>query len=165
MRRQSKAVARPSRPYSWFETALERWQAANDLHKLGGHCISLLAEAVEHQCIKRSKASPVAEKLYNQGFIFIDVQSYWTTELTIKPSLWGEEALEILDDLRMPKKLPDLTPLQFDILRCAINTARENNLKTVKALRASLLHRWPKKPKSIDTALVFWANYEKSKKS
>lgn len=165
MRRQSEVAARPSRPHSWFETDIERWQAANDLHSLGGHCIRLLAEAVEHQCIKRTKASTVAEKLYNQGFIFIDSRDCWSTEVTIKPSLWGEEALEILDDLHMPKKLPELTPLQFDILRCAVNTAREHNIQTVKALRASLLRRWPKKPKSINAALVFWANYEKSKKS
>lgn len=163
MRRQSDVVARPSRPHSWFENALDRWQAANDLHKLGGNCIRLLAEAVEHQCIKRAKTSPIAEKLHDQGFVFIHAQSYWNKEVTITPSLWGEEALEILLDLHMPKKLPELTPLQFDILRCAINTARENNLKTVKALRASLLRRWPNKPKSINNALAFWANYEKSK--
>jgi hypothetical protein len=121
-----------------------------------------LAEAVKHQGINRASVSPAAEKLYSQGFIFVDTSDLWSTEVTIKPSLWGEEALEILDDLRMPKKLPELTPLQLDILRCAINTAKENNIQTVTVLRALLLHRWPKKPKSIDAALELWANHEKS---
>lgn len=148
---------------SWFPTSVERWDAVRDLHELGRHCILLLAETVEHQVITRGKATAVSDKLNAAGFVFINNTYYNSVEVIITPSLWGEEALSILNDLNMPKKLPELTPLQFDILRCAIRTAKESRVRTVAGLRAALLIRWPKKPKSINTALKFWANYEKSK--
>lgn len=148
--------------HSWFETALERQLAARELHALGKPCIRLLAEVVAQQEVERSKSNIAAEKLFEAGFIFIHKDS-WSTEVKLSPSLWGEEALDILEDLSMPKTLPELTPLQFDILRCAITTAKAHKIQTVETLRKVLLHRWPKKPKSINEALKFWANHEKRK--
>ena len=135
----------------------------SDLHSLGGHGIKLLAECVQDSVIKRSKLSPIASKLESAGFISVrdDVHS---TEVTLRSKLWGEEALELLDEvLKMPKKLPDLTPLQFDMLRTAVNIAKEQRCRKVATLRGELLKIWPKKPKNINKALQFWAEHEGKK--
>lgn len=57
-----------------------------------------------------------------------------------------------------------LTPLQFEILRDAVNIARDRQIQTKEVLRSVLLQRWPKKPKSVNAAIVFWANQERRKR-
>lgn len=56
-----------------------------------------------------------------------------------------------------------LTDLQFTILREAVTLARERQVQSVATLRAMLLRRWPRKPKSVTAALQFWADHERSK--
>lgn len=135
----------------------------SDLHALGGHSIKLLADCVQNTVVKRSRLSPIASKLEDAGFISVsdDVHS---TEVTLRSKLYGEEALELLDEvLKMPKKLPDITALQFEMLRTAVNIAKESRCRNVATLRSRLLEIWPKKPKNINKALQFWADYEGKK--
>jgi hypothetical protein len=44
------------------------------------------------------------------------------------------------------------------MVRFAVNKAREHQLKSVAALRLHMKREWPKKPKSIEKALTYWAN-------
>jgi DNA-binding MarR family transcriptional regulator len=128
--------------------------------------VKLLAEVVQHTGVRRTKLSLVASKLEDMGFVRVLELSDWSKEVRINPTLYGEEAIELLDEvLHMPKKLPELTPLQFDILRSAVNIARETGCRKVVILRSLLLKQWPKKPKNINKALEFWANHEARKKS
>lgn len=66
--------------------------------------------------------------------------------------------------IKIKKPDPELTPLQLDILFAAVRIARDENVRTLKVLKARLLKLWPKKPKSISVALTYWANYEATKK-
>lgn len=51
----------------------------------------------------------------------------------------------------------ELTPEEFDILRAAINFARNYQIARVKRLKALLLETFPGKEDSIARALSFWA--------
>lgn len=56
--------------------------------------------------------------------------------------------------------MAELTSIQFQILRTAVNVARDEQIRSVSLLRQKLLVRYPKKPKSIEVAIQFWADYE-----
>lgn len=161
------SIQSSSEPLSWFLSSSERWRAANDLSSLGPRCITALAELVETQGVRRTKPSAMFLSLENRGFCFVRELNHWSNEVEISPSLWGEEALELFESvLTMTKKkkpAEELTPLQLDILFAAVRIARDDNIRTVKALTARLKAIWPKKPKSIQAALTYWANYEAAK--
>lgn len=161
------SISNSGKPQSWFHNPTERWRAANDLAALGGRCITALAELVEHQGVRRTQPSAMFENLSDHGFCFIRELNEWSREVEIRPSLWGEEALELFESVltMTTKKKPvtELTPLQLDILFAAVRIARGDQIRTVKALKARLLAIWPKKPKSINAALEYWANYEAAK--
>ena len=57
----------------------------------------------------------------------------------------------------------DLSELQFDILKQAVNLARFERVRTVAAMRTRLLQANPGQDADVDAALLFWANYEVSK--
>ena len=62
------------------------------------------------------------------------------------------------------KPSTEVTKLQLEILFAAVRIARDENVRTLKVLKARLLRLWPKKPKSISVVLTYWANYEATKK-
>ena len=73
-------------------------QLANQLKSLGTSARKILAEAVEHQEIQRTKVSKSAEALYDAGFLFIrDDGVGFGQPAVLLPSLLGEEALELLE--------------------------------------------------------------------
>jgi len=86
--------------------AQEKEQAAIELRGLGGHARRLLEECVEHQGITRSKPSKSAEALFDAGFVYIreigDIIE--PNKVEINPALWGEEALEALEEMEEKRK-------------------------------------------------------------
>lgn len=161
------SICHSSKPQSWFGSAAERWCAANDLNSLGPRCVTALSELVETQGVRRTKPSAMFLSLEDHGFCFVRELNEWSKEVEIRPSLWGEEALELFESVlimtKQKKPKQELTPLQLDILFAAVRIARGDQMRTVKALRARLLAIWPKKPKSITAALKYWAEYEAAK--
>lgn len=152
------------RPQSWFSSPSERWLAAQDLASLGSRCVTALSELVETQGLKRTKPSAMFLTLEDHGFCFIRELNEWSTEVEIRPSLWGEEALELFESvLTMTKKKIDLTPLQLDILYTAVRLAKSERIRSVKKLKSRLRSIWPTKPKSITAALNYWSEYEAAK--
>lgn len=84
----------------FFESEAEAMAAAQSLDRLGGSAKRLLAECIEHQCITRKSVSEAAKALENEGFIFInESDDLFDESVEIKPSLWGEEAMEMLEFL------------------------------------------------------------------
>jgi len=83
----------------WFETPEELQAAVETLRGLGTHAQKLLAECVEHQGVNRTKASKSALALEDAGFCFIDELSIFDASVRIRPSLYGEEALEGLENI------------------------------------------------------------------
>jgi GTP-sensing pleiotropic transcriptional regulator CodY len=84
----------------FFESEAEAIAAAHTLEKLGGHAKKLLAECIEHQSITRKSVSEAARALENEGLIFIrESDDLFDKSVKIKPSLWGEEAMEMLEFL------------------------------------------------------------------
>ena len=85
---------------SFFETEAEAIAAAQSLDRLGSRAKKLLAECIEHQSITRKSVSEAAKALKNEGFIFInESNNLFDKSVEIKPSLWGEEAMEMLEFL------------------------------------------------------------------
>lgn len=83
-----------------YETAEDAKAAAQVLCQLGAHARKLLAECVEHQEVRRTKTSKAANQLSDAGFLFIsDVGDMWQAAYLLRPSLAGEEALEMLEQL------------------------------------------------------------------
>lgn len=80
----------------FFEREAEAMAAAHALENLGGRAKKLLAECIEHQSITRKSVSEAAKALENEGLIFINESD---ESVEIKPSLWGEEAMEMLEFL------------------------------------------------------------------
>ncbi|KVP75201.1 hypothetical protein WJ96_05445 [Burkholderia ubonensis] len=75
-------------------------QAAQSLRQLGARARKLLEECVEHQEVTRTKVSQAANQLFDAGFLFVtDVGDIWKSEYQLRPSLAGEEALEMLEQL------------------------------------------------------------------
>jgi hypothetical protein len=74
--------------------------SAEALLSLGVHARKLLADAVEHTGVKRRQLSKAARDLETAGFLFIrDTGNIWEAEFDLVPTLTGEEALELLDQL------------------------------------------------------------------
>jgi hypothetical protein len=74
--------------------------SAQTLRKLSTRARTLLAECVEHQEVARTKLSLAANKLSDAGFLFIhDVGDIWQEAFKLCPSLAGEEALEMLEQI------------------------------------------------------------------
>jgi hypothetical protein len=81
-----------------FYEEIPRRVLADDLKTLGGHARRLLSECVEHQEVIKTSASKSAESLYDAGFIFIrETGNLFAPQVTLRPSLLGEEALESLE--------------------------------------------------------------------
>lgn len=81
----------------WFSSRAEADRAAEDLRGLGHRARQLLEQCVETQGLTRKRPSAAAQQLEDNGFVFIRQLNYWDTEVLITPSLWGEEALEMLE--------------------------------------------------------------------
>lgn len=82
--------------FSWFETDVERAAALADLKALSPAARRLLSEVVAQQELTR-KLSAAARALNDAGFLLISEPDYWSKLCTMRPSLWGEEALELYD--------------------------------------------------------------------
>ncbi len=83
-----------------FHEEIPEADLAAELRSLGGHARRLLAECVEHQEVTRTRSSKTAEQLYDAGFLFIrEVTPVFGSEVILRPSLLGEEALEALEKL------------------------------------------------------------------
>ncbi|WP_137917138.1 hypothetical protein [Hydrogenophaga sp. 2FB] len=55
-------------------------------------------------------------------------------------------------------QLPELSPAAFDMLRSALNLAREQGIQKVATLRARMKGLWPDRSEEIDQAIAFWAS-------
>ena len=53
---------------------------------------------------------------------------------------------------------PAFSAYAFDILRCAVRIARDEQIKKVNALRSRLETMFPASDQDIDMALTTWAN-------
>jgi hypothetical protein len=84
----------------FFESKAEAMAAAQSLDRLGGRAKRLLAECIEHQSITRKSVSEAAKTLEAEGFIFINESGdLFGKSVQMKPSLWGEEAMVMLEFL------------------------------------------------------------------
>lgn len=87
---------------SFFGSPEERTRAVESLKGLSGAARKILAECIEHQGIRRSRASAAAESLEEQGFVFIrETGSVYESAVEITPSLWGEEAMLELENEKL----------------------------------------------------------------
>jgi len=82
-------------PY-WFNSATELADAVRALRAMGWPARKLLAECVAEQEIDRKTLSQSAQRLEAEGFIF--VREVFGSEYRLLPTLWGEEALEGLNE-------------------------------------------------------------------
>ena len=87
-----------------FMSVDEALQAAVDLKAMGPVAVRMLTELVEHQDVERKKPSPTAEALYDAGFAHVSECGY--ERFSIRPSLWGEEALAALEAGWAAESLP-----------------------------------------------------------
>ncbi|ENZ78000.1 hypothetical protein [Ralstonia thomasii] len=84
-----------------YETTADAQAAAFQLQSLGRAACRLLEQCVEAQELKRAKASASAHRLSDAGFLFIrETGDLWRPEVTLSPSLAGEEALDALDQMK-----------------------------------------------------------------
>ena len=84
----------------FFESEAEAMATAHTLEKLGGRAKKLLAECIERQIVTRKSVSEAAKALEAEGFIFInESDDLFDKSVEMKPSLWGEEAMEMLEFL------------------------------------------------------------------
>lgn len=73
-------------------------ESARILRSLGTPARRILEECVEHQEITRTRVSAALQALDNAGFVFVrELEPVFSTKVTVRPSLAGEEALEMLD--------------------------------------------------------------------
>lgn len=70
--------------------------AVASMQRMSHHARALMQQAIEHSGVKRHTISAAATTLENHGFVFISRDADWNP-WTIKPSLWGEEALHRLE--------------------------------------------------------------------
>lgn len=92
------------------ETEEEVRAAAVELRNLGASARRLLEQCVELQGLTRKTASRAAQLLNDAGFVFIhDSGDMWQAEVTIKPSLAGEEALEALEQIEEAESKPKIS--------------------------------------------------------
>ena len=88
------------------ETENDVIASAEKLKGLGSRARSLLEECVQLQSITRSKLTADIQKLNDAGYVFVrEYRDSWKTELTITPTIMGEEALEYLENMG-PKSKP-----------------------------------------------------------
>jgi len=82
-----------------YLTPEEAKEAAADLAKLGRRARKLLAECIETQGVKRTRASSAANALEDAGFVrILDRGTVFETDIEIVPTLAGEEAMEFLEE-------------------------------------------------------------------
>lgn len=76
-------------------------ESASILASLGSHARKLLAECVESTGAKRKQLSEAAKALETAGFLFVrDTGKIWESQFELTPTLAGEEALEVLDEMK-----------------------------------------------------------------
>lgn len=86
------------------ETVADASAAAEILRGLGNRARRLLEECVENQSMTQRKVSQAAQQLDEAGFVFVkEVGDLWETKFVITPSLAGEEALEVLEQIEVGK--------------------------------------------------------------
>lgn len=61
--------------------------------------------------------------------------------------------------LEPPVVIPAKGVMDFDILRSAINQARNCQFQSVQNLKHKLIQLYPGRELDIDASLVYWANY------
>lgn len=84
--------------FMFFQSEHEADEAVRYLAALGARARKLLEECVTETVIIRTKLSAAAHALEGAGFIHIrDVGNVFTSEYEIKASLWGEDALAMLE--------------------------------------------------------------------
>lgn len=77
-------------------------ESASILAALGSHARKLLAECVESTGVKRKQLSAAAKALETAGFLFVrDTGNIWESQFELMPTLAGEEALEVLDEMKV----------------------------------------------------------------
>lgn len=82
------------------DSMAEAEASAARLAALGAPAVKLMAQCTETSGVKRKTLSAAAKALESAGFIFVhDIGSIWADEFELRPSLTGEEALQILDEL------------------------------------------------------------------
>jgi hypothetical protein len=82
----------------FFETLADAQQAADRLAALSGSARRLLAEAVEHQELVRTRLCVAAQSLEEVGFLrVLDRSDLSGPRMLLYPTLAGEEALECLE--------------------------------------------------------------------
>lgn len=59
--------------------------------------------------------------------------------------------------------MAEMTEAVFDILRTAVNLARDHQIRHLSTLKARLMSTYPDREKEVDEALMAWANYEYAK--
>lgn len=80
------------------ETEIQAKESASVLAGLGSHARKLLAECVESTGVTRKQLSAAAKSLEDAGFLFVrDTGSIWESQFELRPTLDGEEALQVLD--------------------------------------------------------------------
>lgn len=52
---------------------------------------------------------------------------------------------------------PDLSPGGFEMLRAAVNAARQFQCRSVVTLKTKLLSEWPDRATDINEAIDYWA--------
>ena len=82
----------------WFDSEEDRAEAVSELKQMHPSARRLLAETVGASGVTRKKASDAALALENAGFVRMWGVGFGDEEVRIVPTLWGEEALEVLDD-------------------------------------------------------------------
>ena len=83
------------------ESIQEAEESAQVLSRLGARSYKLLADCVESTGVKRKELSAAAKALEDAGFLFVrDIGNIWDSEFQLLPTLAGEEALLVLDEMR-----------------------------------------------------------------
>lgn len=86
------------RPF-FFDSDAALQQAAQDLRAQSTAARRLLAQSVEAQELTRKAVSEAARALEDAGFVYVrEIGHVMDRDYRITPSLWGEEALEALQE-------------------------------------------------------------------
>lgn len=87
------------------DTLEQAQESASALAALGQHARKLLAECVEATGVKRKQLRVAAKALESAGFLFVrDTGNIWESEFQLMPTLEGEEALQVLDEVNEKKE-------------------------------------------------------------
>lgn len=75
-------------------------ESAKALQSMGWRARKVLAEVVETSGIVRTTVSRAAKNLEDVGFLLIrDIGNGWDNKFELVPTLFGEEALQVLDEI------------------------------------------------------------------